>query len=185
MGLLNININLMIYNYFFSFINIYMEKNSKKIIINNLQKTLNLLEQIDLTGGEILSPEELQNRVNVYLRTKEGILKKISQISQKLSLFKENYNNTTNELQRISELNSGREVEKAQLVEKNIELNTKNESLENSLKSWEEWGNTTYKQNQDLAIQNKELQKNMNEVDQDINEIGYMIQELARVINSP
>ena len=68
-----------------------MEKNSKTEILNNLQKTLNLLNKIDLTGGEKLTPEELKERIDAYIATKEQILEKIRNIGVKLGVFSTKY----------------------------------------------------------------------------------------------
>ena len=69
-----------------------MEKNNKTEIFNNLQNTLNLLDKIDLTGGDKLNPDELKNRVDLYIQTKEQILNKIKTIYDRLGIFSEEYN---------------------------------------------------------------------------------------------
>ena len=69
-----------------------MEKNNKTEIFNNLQNTLNLLDKIDLTGGDKLNPDELKERIDLYIQTKEQILKKIKTIYDRLGIFSEEYN---------------------------------------------------------------------------------------------
>ena len=69
-----------------------MEKNNKTEIFNNLQNTLKLLDKIDLTGGDKLNPDELKNRVDLYIQTKEQILNKIKTIYDRLGIFSEEYN---------------------------------------------------------------------------------------------
>ena len=116
-----------------------MEKNSKTIIINNLQKTLNLLEKIDLTGGVKLTPKQLQERVEVYLRTKEEILGKINQISRKLGLFKQSYTDTQSKLQRISAQKTELQNSKESTDRKIVQLTEENTQLNNTIEIWDKW----------------------------------------------
>ena len=131
-----------------------MEKNNYKInILKNLQKTLNLIEKIDLTGGNRdLDPAKLSEIIEQYQNTKREIIETVNNIIERFTVVKreiindkeyiEHSNGIIRRLQnQVSEANrlaSSRELENDSLVEQNAELQRNYETVASYNREWEE-----------------------------------------------
>ena len=144
-----------------------MENNNNKMeILKNLQKTLNLLNKVDLRGGNKLTPDELKKRIDIYMKTKIQILSKIQLIYEKLGVINKEYDKLKKEKEEYAEqwrVNyDGWENEEIE-VNKVLE---ENKSLKMNI--------DTYSKKLD----------NMKEVEENINSIGNLIAKLGKTINS-
>ena len=144
-----------------------MENNNNKMeILKNLQKTLNLLNKVDLRGGNKLTPDELKKRIDIYMETKIQILSKIQLIYEKLGVINKEYDKLKKEKEEYAEqwrVNyDGWENEEIE-VNKVLE---ENKSLKMNI--------DTYSKKLD----------NMKEVEENINSIGNLIAKLGKTINS-
>ena len=131
-----------------------MEKNNYKInILKNLQKTLNLIEKIDLTGGNRdLDPDKLSEIIEQYQNTKREIIETVNNIIERFTVVKrdiindkeyiEHSNGINRRLQnQVSEANrlaSSRKLENDSLVEQNAELQRNYETAASYNREWEE-----------------------------------------------
>ena len=169
-----------------------MEKNNKTEIFNNLQNTLNLLDKIDLTGGDKLNPDELKNRVDLYIQTKEQILNKIKTIYDKLGIFSNKYNEAmdgwTQSYQKYEEVSKDlneSESTNTILTGEKEELQNNVSSLTNTNKGLNQQLGNYKTSNTQLQSDNQELTtklENMKGIENDIDAIGNLIVRLANVI---
>tara|TARA_B110000902_G_scaffold261806_1_gene337351 strand:- start:3273 stop:3710 length:438 start_codon:yes stop_codon:yes gene_type:complete len=144
-----------------------MENNNNKMeILKNLQKTLNLLNKVDLRGGNKLTPDELKKRIDIYMETKIQILSKIQLIYEKLGVINKEYDKLKKEKEEYAEQwrvnydgwkNEKNEVNKVLEENKSLKMNI-----------------DTYSKKLD----------NMKEVEENINSIGNLIAKLGKTINS-
>lgn len=169
-----------------------MEKNNKTEIFNNLQNTLNLLEKIDLTGGDKLNPDELKKRVDLYIQTKEQILNKIKTIYDKLGIFSnkyneamdgwrqnnQQYNEVSKDLNESKSTNTILTGEKEELQNNVSSLTNTNKGLNQQLGNYKTSNTQLQSDNQELTTK----LENMRGIEDDIDTIGSLIVRLANVI---
>jgi len=156
-----------------------MEKNNKTEIFNNLQNTLNLLDKIDLTGGDKLNPDELKKRIDLYIQTKEQILNKIKTIYDKLGIFSNKYNEAmdgwTQSYQQYNEvskdLNESKNTntiltgEKEELQNDLNSLNNTNKDLNQQLDNYKTSNTQLQSDNQALNASNETLSNDIQQWD--------------------
>lgn len=152
-----------------------MEKNNKTEIFNNLQNTLNLLDKIDLTGGDKLNPDELKKRIDLYIQTKEQILKKIKTIYDRLGIFSKEYNeamdgwtqsyqkyeDVSNDLKESNITNTILTGEKENLQNDVNSLNNTNKDLNQQLGDYKTSNTQLQSDNQALNASNETLSNNI------------------------
>lgn len=157
-----------------------MEKNNYKInILKNLQKTLNLIEKIDLTGGNRdLDPDKLSEIIEQYQNTKREIIETVNNIIERFTVVKrdiindkeyiEHSNGINRRLQnQVSEANrlaSSRKLENDSLVEQNAELQRNYETVASYNREWEERYNEALREKEGLVEAKTLADDSLNEV---------------------
>ena len=157
-----------------------MEKNNYKInILKNLQKTLNLIDKIDLTGGNRdLDPDKLSEIIEQYQNTKREIIETVNNIIERFTVVKrdiindkeyiEHSNGINRRLQnQVSEANrlaSSRKLENDSLVEQNAELQRNYETVASYNREWEERYNEALREKEGLVEAKTLADDSLNEV---------------------